>query len=313
MAISKVALAGKGRLGSVVLDELLKTGFAVTVLTRSAPSLGNIPDGVQVLEVDYTSQDSLQAALKGHDAVVSTVAGVAVATQKPLIDAAIASGVKHFIPADYAMSLRNPAVRLLPPYTDVLEIEKYLRARSDDISWTIVACGGFLEYVFDLPFMIDVAHRRIDIVNGGNVPFSISDFGTVARAISGVLKQPERVVGHCVQVHGMLVTQNEVLEIAKKYSSDPGSWVVSEKDARIKFEEGLDMLKRGEFTMTAVSTLMAGVVWDPNYQTGFQETDNEWLGVEALSKERLEETIRGKVLGGVSGIAEDKIVSNVEA
>jgi hypothetical protein len=73
------------------------------------------------------------------------------------------------------------------------------------------------------------------------------------------------------------------------------------------------MLKRGEFTMTAVSTLMAGVVWDPDYQTGFQETDNEWLGVEALSKERLEETIRGKVLGGVSGIAEDKILSNVEA
>ena len=261
--------------------------------------------------MDYTSQESLQTALKGHDAVVSTVAGVAVAGQKPLVDAAIASGVKHFIPADYAMSLRSPGVRLLPPYTDVLEIEKYLRALSDQISWTIVACGGFLEYSFDLPFAIDLANRRVDIVNGGDVPFSVSDFGTVATAIAGVLRQPERVVGHCVQIHGMLITQNEVLKIAKRYDSNPESWVVREKEAHVKFDEGFDMLRRGEYTMEAVSTLMAGVVWDAKYKTGFQETDNEWLGIEELPKERLEETIKGKVQDGVSGIASDKIVSNV--
>ncbi|KAL2822665.1 NmrA-like family protein [Aspergillus granulosus] len=312
MAISKVALAGKGRLGSAVLDNLLRAGFEVTVLTRSStPSVQDVPDGVQVREVDYASHESLQAALQGHDAVVSTVAGVAVAGQKPLVDAAISTGIKHFIPADYAMSLRSPEVRSLPPYTDVLEIEKYLRARSDKISWTIVACGGFLEYSFDLPFMIDLAQRRIDLVNGGEVPFSISDFGTVARAIVGVLRQPERVVGHCVQVHGMLVTQKEVLEIAKKYDSVPESWIVNEREAHVKYNEGMDMLKRGEYTMAAVSTLMAGVVWDAKYQTGFQETDNEWLGVGALPKEQLEETIKGKVLGGVSGIASDQIVSNV--
>ncbi|KAL4864148.1 hypothetical protein BDV12DRAFT_176582 [Aspergillus spectabilis] len=311
MFISKVALAGKGRLGSVVLNELLGAGFEVTVLTRSTSSLNDIPDSVQIQEVDYTSQESLQAALKGADAVVSTVAGVAVSSQKPLIDAAIAAGVKHFIPADYAMSLRNPAVRKLPPYTDVLGIENYLRAQSDRIAWTIVACGGFLEYSFDLPFMIDLANRRIDLVNGGDVPFSISEFGTVAHAISGILRQPDRVVGHCVQVHGMLVTQNEVLEIAKRYSSDPESWVVSEKEAHVRFEEGMEMLKRGEFTMAAVSTLMAGVIWDPKYETGFRETDNGWLGIEKLPKERLEETIKDKILSGVSGIASQNIVSNV--
>ncbi|KAL3461191.1 hypothetical protein BJX64DRAFT_261471 [Aspergillus heterothallicus] len=318
MSISKVALAGKGRLGSVVLDELLKAGYKVTVLTQSVLSLNDIPDGIGINEVDYTSyasQSILQAALTGFDAVVSTVAGVAVSSQKPLIDAAIAAGVKHFIPADYAMSLRAPEIRRLPPYTDVVEIENYLRAQTDDgrakMAWTVVACGGFLEYSFDLPFMIDLPNRRIDIVNGGDVPFSISEFRTVAKAIVGVLGQPERVVGHCVQVHGMLVTQNQVLGIAKKYSADPESWIVNEKEAAVRFEEGMDMLRRGEFTMQAVSTLMAGVIWDPKYEAGFKETDNEWLGIEEIPKERLEETIRDKLLSGVSGIASDKIVSNV--
>ncbi|KAJ0421194.1 NmrA-like family protein [Aspergillus carlsbadensis] len=315
MSISKVALAGKGRLGSVVLDELLKAGYKVSVLTRSASSLKDVPNGVEVHEVDYTSQSSLQTALNGNDAVVSTVAGVAVSSQKPLIDAAIAAGVQHFIPADYAMSLRAPEVRLLPPYTDVLAIENYLRARAqadgNNMAWTVVACGGFLEYSFDLPFMIDLANRQIDIINGGDVPFSISEFRTVARAIVGVLQKPERVVEHCVQVHGLLVTQYQVLGIAKKYSSDPEAWIVNEKEAHVRFEEGMDMLRRGEFTMQAVSTLMAGVVWDAKYGTGFRETDNEWLGIEETPNERLEETIKDKLLSGVSGIASDKIVSNV--
>ncbi|KAL3448214.1 NmrA-like family protein [Aspergillus insuetus] len=315
MPISKVALAGKGRLGSVVLDELLNAGFEVIVLTRSKSSLDEIPNGVKIHEVDYTSQSSLQAALNGIDAVVSTVAGVAVSSQKPLIDAAIAAGVQHFIPADYAMSLRTPEVRRLPPYTDVLGIENYLRERAqangNSMAWTVVACGGFLEYSFDLPFMIDLPNRQIDIVNGGEVPFSISEFRTVARAIVGVLQQPERVLEHCVQVHGMLVRQNQVLGIAKKFSSDPESWIVTEKEAYVRFEEGMDMLRRGEFTMQAVSTLMAGVIWDPKYETGFRETDNEWLGIENIPNERLEETIKEKLLSGVSGIASDKIVSNV--
>ncbi|KAL2837216.1 NmrA-like family protein [Aspergillus pseudodeflectus] len=315
MSISKVALAGKGRLGSVVVDELLKAGFKVSVLTRSSSSLNDVPAGVEIHEVDYTSQSILQAALNGVDAVVSTVAGVAVSSQKPLIDAAIAAGVKHFIPADYAMSLRAPEVRRLPPYTDVLGIENYLRAHAQTdgnyMAWTVVACGGFLEYSFDLPFMIDLPNRAIDRVNGGEVSFSISEFRTVSRAIVGVLREPERVVEHCVQVHGMLVTQNQVLGIAKKYSSDPESWVVNEKEADVRFEEGMDMLRRGEFTMQAVSTLMAGVIWDPKYETGFKETDNEWLGIETIPNERLEETIKDKLLSGVSGIASDKIVSNV--
>ncbi|KAL3483882.1 NmrA-like family protein [Aspergillus germanicus] len=312
MPISKVALAGKGRLGSVVLDELLKARFEVTVLTRSKSSLKDVPDGVEIHEVDYTLQSSLQAALNGIDAVVSTVAGIAVSSQKPLIDAAIAAGVQHFIPADYAMSLRAPEVRLLPPYTDVLGIENYLRAEADGkMAWTVVACGGFLEYSFDLPFTIDLPKRQIDLVNGGDVPFSISEFRTVATAIVGVLREPERVVGHCVQVHGMLVTQNQVLEIAKKFSAKPEAWVVNKKEAHVRFEEGMDMLRRGEFTMQAVSTLMAGVIWDPKYETGFRETDNERLGIEETPEERLEETIKDKLLSGVSGIASDKIVSNV--
>lgn len=266
---------------------------------------------VEVCEVDYSSEESLQQALEGHDAVISTVAGAAVAGQKPLIDAAIAAGVKHFIPADYAMSLKSPEVRLLPPYTNVSEIENYLRARSEKINWTVVACGGFLEYIFDLPFVLDLKNRKIEIINGGEVPFSTSEFCTAAKAITGVLKQPRRVSNHCVQVHAILITQKKALEIAKKYDPKPQSWTVCEQDGDIKFEKGLNMLRSGELTMEAVSTLMAGAIWSSRYKVAFEETDNEWLGIEMITQEQLENVLKSKVLNGISTIASDQIVSSI--
>ncbi|KAK9646728.1 hypothetical protein HCH54_005460 [Aspergillus fumigatus] len=75
--IQKVALLGKGFLGSAVLDPLVKAGFDVTVLTRCRSSVEGVPVGVAVVEVDYTSIDSLEHALRGHDAVVSTVTSAA--------------------------------------------------------------------------------------------------------------------------------------------------------------------------------------------------------------------------------------------
>lgn len=67
----------KGFLGSAVLDPLVKAGFDVTVLTRCRSSVEGVPVGVAVVEVDYTSIDSLEHALRGHDAVVSTVTSAA--------------------------------------------------------------------------------------------------------------------------------------------------------------------------------------------------------------------------------------------
>lgn len=269
-----------------------------------------MPDGCLICEVDYASEESLQKALQGQDAVVSTIAGAAVASQKPLIDAAIAAGVKHFIPADYAMSVKNPDVRSLPPYTDVKAIEDYLRTKSDKIDWTVVACGGFLEYVFDLPFVIELGKRKIDIINGGEVPFSVSEFGTAAKAVAGVLRQPERVVDHGVQIHAATITQKGTLGMVKKYDTNPHGWTVNESDADVKFEMGLNMLKRGELTMEAVSTLMAGAIWGGKYKAFFEETDNQWLGVDLISQEKLEEIVKNKVVSGISGIASDQIVTN---
>lgn len=84
------------------MKELLKSGlFEITVLTRESSS-HDFPSGVKVAKVDYRNVESLTAALKGQDALVSAVASVAASGQRVLIDAAVEAGVKRIIPSEYA-------------------------------------------------------------------------------------------------------------------------------------------------------------------------------------------------------------------
>src|SRR5690242_16544214 len=102
---AKVAVAGAtGNVGIPILKELLAAGFSVTALTRQgSSSASKLPSdaNLTVKEVDFTSVPSLTEALKGHFAVVSTLATIAVGSQDLLIDAAAAAGVTRFIPSEF--------------------------------------------------------------------------------------------------------------------------------------------------------------------------------------------------------------------
>lgn len=72
----------------------------------------------------------------------------------------------------------------------------------------------------------------------------------------------------------------------------------------------LNMLKSGELTMEAVSTLMASATWGGKYWVAFDEIDNEWLDIETISEAELEEILKKKILEGATSIASDTIASN---
>lgn len=87
----RIALAGAtGNLGPYILDALVSAGFDVTVLTRDA-SKAKLPANVKAVTVDYSSQNSIVSAIKGHDVFICNLPQH---DQQPaLIDAAIAAGV----------------------------------------------------------------------------------------------------------------------------------------------------------------------------------------------------------------------------
>lgn len=60
-----------------------------------------MPDGAQVVHVDYADTAALTTALHGIDVLVAVLGGSAFLLQIPLAEAAKAAGVKLFVPSEF--------------------------------------------------------------------------------------------------------------------------------------------------------------------------------------------------------------------
>jgi len=128
----------------------VKAGFNVTILTRDA-SKGGLPEGAKVKAVDYSSTDSLKAALEGQDAVVSTLGGGALGGYYPLIDAAVAAGVQRFIPSEFGINTRKaigtPIGSIVGGKVKTVDYLDQKAKENPGFSWTGLAIGLFFDAV----------------------------------------------------------------------------------------------------------------------------------------------------------------------
>lgn len=90
------AVVGAGNIGSVITQELVKTGSNVRVLSRTADK--KVPEGSEVKAVDYESVDGLADALTGVDVVLVTLGNAGVKFQTPVLEASKKAGVKLVAP-----------------------------------------------------------------------------------------------------------------------------------------------------------------------------------------------------------------------
>lgn len=133
-----------------MVKALLDAGFKVTAVTRQE-SKATFPADVVVKRVDLSSTASLVEAVTGQDAIVSTVAAEAIATQKSFIDAAITAQVKRFIPSEFGINTREARGTkfgqfVAPKIADVdylIELSK----KYSWFTWTGISTGAFFDWV----------------------------------------------------------------------------------------------------------------------------------------------------------------------
>ena len=112
-----IALAGAtGNLGGRIAKALRAENAEVWALVRPSTSDDKLAEliagGCTIVKVDLGNAEDLEAALKGADVVISALQGlrdVIVDTQTKLLDAAVAAGVKRFMPSDYAADFSKTA------------------------------------------------------------------------------------------------------------------------------------------------------------------------------------------------------------
>ena len=295
-SIKSVAVAGaSGNLGPSIVEGLLKAGFSVTALTR-LDSTSKQAAGVKVAPVDYASVESLTAALKGHDAVVSTL-NTAVSDQKPLIDAAIAAGVQRFLPSEFGSDTLNENVRKSPPFVEKAKIASYLeeKAKAGKITYSLVITGPFLDWCLDLQLFANWKGGVTDVFDGGDREVSTTLLPDIGKAVAGVLKHPAETKNRAVYVQSAVITQNNILATVNKTTGKKHETRAIDSIQHEK--EGYEALNKGDLSLI-FNFLRRAIYGGPTYGAKMTKVDNDLVGVQQLSDKQLEEVVEKSVKKG---------------
>jgi hypothetical protein len=237
--------------------------------------------------------ESLVSALRGQDAVVSTLASAALAKQLLLVEAAAQAGVRRFIPSDFGSNTVHPKAAALPAYADKVAVQRALQekaaaAQPGGLSYTVVLTGPFLDWGLKVGFVLDVGRRHAVLYDGGERVFSTTTLPTIGRAVVGVLRKPEETRNRAVYVHDTATTLRALYELGKK--ATPGeTW--TEEVVRIEDELAdawAELKKEQPDPAKFVVKFYRAAVWGEGYGAHFETTDNELLGIKELTEEELQ-------------------------
>lgn len=265
----------------------------MTVLTRQSGS-HNFPSSVKVVEVDYESLESVTDALRGQDAVVSTIGSAALSKQLLLVEAAAKAGVKRFLPSEFGSDTLHPKVSKLPSFGDKIAVQNALKKAADTsgITYTLVVTGPFLDWGMRAGFLANVKAKKISLWDGGHVVFSATTLDSVGRAVAGVLKHPEETKNRAVYVQDTAISPKQILEISKRVVGSE-NWEITDLSLADHVAQAWEELSKpspnpAKWTMTFVIQSIVG----EGYGSQFEKLDNELLGLKEFSEADVEALIR---------------------
>ncbi|KAG4414028.1 hypothetical protein IFR04_012844 [Cadophora malorum] len=224
----KIAVAGgSGELAREVIDALLATKkHDIIVISRTKYSL-KPQEGLRFCAVDYQDKNQLADMLRGVHTVLSFInqsVDHGNASQKALIDACVAAGVKRFAPSEYGCVGKED----LPFWAGKMEIQKYLEDLNKDgkvLEYSLFQPGMFLDYlasptktakyVSPLDTFFDFQNRRAIVVEGyEDAVMCFTTVGDIAKVVAEAVDLDEwpKIGG----IQGNRVTILQVLEIGQK-------------------------------------------------------------------------------------------------
>ena len=138
--VPRIAVAGAtGRVGAALTVALADSPVRVRALTRD-PAAADFPASIEIRAVDFDDAASLRSALEGIERLFIShgTSPRQVANEIALIDAAVASGVRHIV----KLSVLGPPSRRHPADWH-MEIEAHLATQS--VGYTVLRPGPFAD------------------------------------------------------------------------------------------------------------------------------------------------------------------------
>ena len=256
MTFHKIAIAGAtGNVGSKVLSHLLTipTVTSITVLTRStahhefpsSPILSVVP------VPSYEDHEALTSALRGHDFLISAVAGVTVdQIDALLISAAISAGVQRFMPSGYTLDVMHPHAIAIAGSTVLagrVRNSRDLQALAEvgSIEHTTLVTAGILDWWFENGNLgLDIKGKKATLYDGGEKEVTGSTTEFIAQCVGFVILNPELTKNKRVRIAEVTYSGMKLLEAAEAVTGE--KWEVEVKSTEAVLQEGREAGSKGD-------------------------------------------------------------------
>jgi hypothetical protein len=198
---------------------LIAAHFEVTCITRPN-SKATLPDGVAVKTADYTDIEALVAGLQGQDALVEAFNPVAASHQALILQAALATGVRHIITPDFSGDTFNTNADELLIFDTKRraqrELESVVAASGNKLSWTAIIVGPWYDWTIERGFFwIDRNQRVITRYDSGDQKYSISRLALAGEALVAVLEDTKKYRNRPAYFASHTITTNRLIAIVK--------------------------------------------------------------------------------------------------
>ena len=275
-------------MGVHVLKTFMESPYDVSILTRKE-SPSTFPEGIPVFRADYSDKDQLEPAMKGQDVVICMVAVFATGGQQILVDAAIAAGVKLFLPSEFGPPSRDEKFAALhPALPSKVATVDYLRTKENQISWSALIPGAFFDWGMKLGlFGFDLASKTARLIDGGNIVFTASTLPTIAKATLAMLEQADETKNKYVYISSLHICQNDILKAVEKI--DGQKWTVTHITSEELIAQGKRRIADGD-KMGATDLVGGGALGKA--ALGDSRPWGLWDEKLGLPKVELEEAVR---------------------
>ena len=227
--------------------------YKITLLTR----LNQTPSNPHIITHVTATFDlsSLASAFRNQDVVISTIHAGDVPFQKLLIDAAIAAGVRRFVPNEFNHNTLNARVReRFPPCQARAEVLQYLRDQTKKcpgFSWTGLATGCLIDEGLRGGLLgFDLCWSSATVYGSGEERFACSTLKGVAKAVVEALDMGEEAKNQYLYAARFLTCQNEILKALETCSGK--KWTVGRADVEEALREGQVRMEKGFLDGTMV-------------------------------------------------------------
>lgn len=225
---------------------------------------------------------------------MSAVGNNATADQKKLIDAAIEAGVQRFFPAEYGYDTRNKtALELMPLFNMKKEIVEYLKSKKDQISWTGVLTGPFVDFFLQLGmfgFHIPSSSATLYTPDYHSTTFSGTTMSTIGLAVARSLspKYASETKNRYIYIRSVTTSQDEILANLEKVTGK--EWSKNHVDLDPAFADAGAKASKGD--MSGIALVLMGLLLNKNTGMNWDNRDVLADAVLDLPKENLDDIVK---------------------